>query len=274
MIINDQHQLAFIHIPKCAGTSVRKSLQPFDSRYGMFTNRVDNHPDLGQLDYVHIPVYTLSEYFPEEFAAVRDYWSFAVMRDPLVRFASSVSQRMKMYSDQPIQKRSLREIRTVIDESIDYLSRKPRGRHLLPPEYIHFQKQADYIELDGVRILDRIYTVNQIDALMADVEQRVGQSQVESNTAGGVTQANRTVVFRNEFLRRVIETARPITDRLGKVLPESTKQMVRDCVYVPRDQRMKVLFESDDVQVFIRQYYADDIALYRQISQDDLSKTA
>jgi hypothetical protein len=248
-------------------------LEQYDSRKGAFTDRIAIHPNLGQLDYVHIPLFTLRQYFPLEFAAVQNYWSFAVMRDPFTRFASSISQRLKKYSDQPIQKRSLDEVRSIIHEIIDFLCRQPRSGHRLPPEYIHFQKQVDYIELEGVRILDSIYTVNEIDHLRSDIAQNAGKNPGGLVTEEAVSRANRTVVFRNELLRRVIEIARPVTDPLGLVLPTSVKQVIRDRVYVPRDQRMKGLFEDDDVRAFIRDYYAEDIALYRQISQSERMKT-
>ncbi len=268
MIISEEHKFAFLHIPKCAGTSVRKPLEKFDSLNGRFTARVDNHSALGQLDYVHIPLFTLREHFPSEFQAVQEYWSFAVMRDPFSRFASSVSQRLKMYSNQPIQKRSVAEIREAIDQSIDYLAGQPRDGRQLPPEYIHFQKQTDYIKLDGDLIVDKIYRMDEVELLLADLGRRVGQDFLTSASAEGnkSTQANRSVVFRNDLLRRVIEASRPVAKHLSMVLSDSTKQKIRERVYVPRDQRMKDLFAAGDVRAFIRDYYSSDLALYQQIS--------
>ncbi|WP_199456732.1 MULTISPECIES: sulfotransferase family 2 domain-containing protein [unclassified Marinobacter] len=272
MIISDEYKFVFIHIPKCAGTSVRKPLEQFDSCQGSFTARVGSHPTFGRLDYVHIPLFILKDHFPNEFSAVKDYWAFAVVRDPFARFASSVSQRLKMYSDQPLQKRSEDEIRSFIDESIDYLLSQPRDKHLLPPEYIHFQKQVDYIELDGSRVIDKIYTVDEVDTLLADLGRRVSQDLQEGSSAYGGIQTNRSVVFRNDFLRRVIETGRPLTNIVSAVLPESAKQRIRKRVYVPRDQRMKDLFAADYVRAFINDYYADDIRLFQKVSQRDRSE--
>ena len=267
MIINDDFRFAFIHIPKCAGTSVRRPLEKFDSLHGLFSDRVDNCPALGQLDYVHIPLFTLREHFPREFKAVQEYWSFAVMRDPFSRFASSVSQRLKMYSDQPIQKRSFDEIRRVIDESIDFLGGQPAKGRLLPPEYIHFQKQVDYIQLNGVCIVDKIYLLDEVEILLADLGRIVGQDLLARPARGAqATHANRTVVFRSDLLRRVIEAARPVTNQLSKVLPDSTKQRIRQRVYVPRDQGMEEMFEAEDVRAFITDYYARDLELYQQIT--------
>ena len=118
MILSKPHKFAFIHIPKCAGTTVRNLLQSFDSMEGHFTSRVDTHPVLGQLDYVHMPLFVLRDYFPEEFEMVRDYWSFCCDAGSFARFASSVSQHLKMYTDRPIHMCAEKEVRKAIDECI------------------------------------------------------------------------------------------------------------------------------------------------------------
>jgi hypothetical protein len=266
MIISHTYRFAFIHIPKCAGTTVRNPLQIFDDTNGVYTRRVAEHPVLGNLDYVHIPLFGLKKYFEKEFMSVTDYWSFSIVRDPYARFASSVSQRLKMYSDLPIHKCGLTEVRKAIEESIDYLLQQPTNNHLLPPEYIHFQKQIDYIELNGEQIVESLYTVNDVNLLLKDVEQRIGQTLGEgSRTANSVPRANQSVVFRNNALRWMFETARPVTNKVGLLLPDRFKQGIRDKVYVPRDQRMKDLFTKDYVQDFIREYYAEDIALCEKV---------
>jgi hypothetical protein len=89
MIISDRHHFVFAHIPKCAGTSVRDALQHLDDRDGFYTGRVDQHPTLGLLDYVHIPLFNLRDHFRSEFEKAGDYWSFAVVRDPFGRFPSA-----------------------------------------------------------------------------------------------------------------------------------------------------------------------------------------
>lgn len=270
MIISDRYKFAFIHIPKCAGTSIRTPLKQFDSCDGTFTGRVDIHPTLGQLDYVHIPLFVLREHFSSEFKVVQDYWSFAVMRDPFSRFASSVSQRMKIYSNQPIQKCSFDDIQGVIDDSIDYLACQPRDEHLLASEYIHFQKQVDYIQLDGTRIIDKIYLVDDIETLLTDLGEIVGQNLLEPTILGPqMTNANASVVYRNEVLRYVIESIRPVMNSVGKALSENAKQRIREWIYIPRDKRMRDLFAAEHVQAFIGDYYADDIRLFEQIRQRD-----
>lgn len=265
MIICDEHRLVFVHIPKCAGTSVRNTLQHFDSRGGAFTSRRSNHPSLGQLDFVHIPLFVLREHFRPEFEILKEYWSIAVIRNPYNRFASSVTQHLNMYSAQSIQTRSREDIQTAIKTSIDYLSRQPKAPHLLSSEYIHFQKQVDYIDLDGARVINNLYLVDEIDDLLADVGRRLGENLLEPTHDGGRTSENRTFVYRNDLLRRVLETSRPLAVYLANFLSESVKEDIRSLVYVPRDQRMKSIFQTNQVRDFIQEYYADDIAVYSHL---------
>lgn len=272
MIINEDYRFVFVHIPKCAGTSVRLKLRPFDSREGAFEVR-GNHPILGRLDYGHLPLFTVSEYFQSEFNTLRNYFSFAVVRDPFARFPSSVSQHLSMYSQRAIHMCSSDEIQAAIDTSIHYLRSQPRDRYLLPPHYIHFQKQTDYINLDGVRIIDRLYTVGKVNALLADVGQLIGQSLVHADEAGHEIAANRSIVFRNDLLRKVIAIMRPVSDLFGKYIPDNMKQKIRNQVYVPRDDRLREIFDSDYIKDFIRDYYAEDIVLHQELTsqkKDDM----
>lgn len=268
MIISDRHKFVFIHIPKCAGTSVRNPLTPFNDWQRAGPPWQKECSGIGELDYGHIPLFVLREHFPNEFQAMQEYWSFTVMRDPFARFASSVSQRLKMYGNQPIQKCSFDEIREAIDESINYLSSQPRNGYLLPPEYIHFQKQVDYIQLDGDCIVDKIYLVDEVDALLVDLSHLINQEWFESASSGSkTTKANTSVVFRNDLVRLVMKGARPITKHFGKILSESTRQRIRGWIYVPRDQRMRDLFSEKHVRAFISDYYQDDIRLFERVRQ-------
>ena len=265
MIICDEHRLVFVHIPKCAGTSVRMTLQNFDSRGGKFTSRISNHPSLGQLDYAHIPLFVLREHFRPEFETLQEYWSVALIRNPFDRFASSVSQHLNMYSSQSIQKRSPKDIQTAIKNIINYLSSQPKDTHLLSPEYIHFQKQVDYINVDNIRVIKNLYLVDEIDDLLVGLGQRLGQNLLVTTHDSDRTSGNRTFVYRNDYLRRVFETTRPLITHLANLLSERVKENIRNIVYVPRDERMKNIFQTHQVQDFVQEYYSDDIAVYSDL---------
>jgi hypothetical protein len=267
MIISHTYRFAFIHIPKCAGTTVRSPLQVFDDTQGAHTGRVAEHSVLGSLDYVHIPLFILQEYFETDFEKIRDYWSFAVIRDPFARFASSISQRLNRYVGQSIHKVGAAEIAEEVECSIDFLKKQPRQKFRLPPEYIHFQKQVDFIYLDDEQVVDTIYSVDEIHQLLRDVSSRVGFDLRNGDGENGVLRANQTMVHRNETTRRLIERTRPVTQILIKALPEAVQHKFRTLVYVPRDQRLESIFSAASVKDFINDYYSEDVELWNEIAR-------
>lgn len=264
MIIDDRHRIAFIHIPKCAGTTIRQYLQPYDRSMGAHTARVDTHPALGLLDYVHIPLFVLKEHFPEEFRLIREYWSFAVVRDPYKRFASSISQRVRMYGAKAIQDLTDRDMAKELESCIEYLSKHAEKRTLLPPEYIHFQRQVDYIYLDSERLVDCIYSTSQIEKLTADVLVRMGRDAT-SIERDKVSDKNKTIVYKNGLYRFIFSFFKPIKGGLSIVLPKEIKNRIKDVIFTDRDAKMGHLFESAAVKSFIEDYYREDIKIFKEV---------
>jgi hypothetical protein len=264
VIISDRHQFVFVHIPKCAGTTVRNTLQHFDDRNGFYTRRVEQHAELGMLDYVHIPLFVLREYFQQDFELLKDYWSFALVRDPFARFSSSIAQRFRMNGDQPIYNQGIADIRAEIDLTIDFLSKQPGETHLLPAEYIHFQKQVDYIFLDELQVMDAVYTVNEIGALLADLGERIGQDLTDDKREKGVRKDNPTLVHRNEIMRYLVKGIRPVAKYVYRTLPPGARQKIRTRILVPPDRRLQSLFSSNYVQDFIHDYYCRDLEYWEK----------
>ncbi|WP_018995112.1 sulfotransferase family 2 domain-containing protein [Thioalkalivibrio sp. ALJ2] len=274
MIISDRHRFVFVHIPKCAGTSVRQPLTPFNEwRFAGPPWQLENE-ELGLLDYGHIPLITLRDHFAYDFNKVRDYWSFSVVRDPHSRFASSVSQRLKMYGGGAIQDQPTDKIRAEIQGSIDFLQRQPGHQHQLPAEYIHFQKQVDYVYLNGVQILDSLYLVDEVKTLLQDVSTRTGMDLLEREGRSDSRQANRSVVYRNQVVRRLVGASRPFARMVYHAFPKSTQQRLESIIYVPRDTRLKPLFCSEYVNAFVNDYYREDLELYNDVREARLKKRA
>lgn len=270
MIISDRYRLVFVHIPKCAGTSVRHPLQHIDDCNGFYTARVEQHPILGLLDYVHIPLFTMRQYFNSNFDKVNSYWSFAVVRDPFERFPSSISQRLKEYVGGPIQNQSTGQIKAEIERTIHYLLQQPRVDNQLPAEYIHFQKQVDYVYLDGIHVVDSLYVIDEIDQLLKDVSARAGETLVREGRPES-RQANQSVVYRSEAVRRLAEASRPFMRSLYRAFPASVKQSLQSMVYVPRIKRLNSLFSSEYVTDFIEDYYHEDLVLFSEVKEARLT---
>lgn len=263
MIIDDEHEIAFVHIPKCAGTTVREYLKEYDRSKGKFSNRVVSHTELGRLDYVHIPLFVLKNHFRKEFELVQSYWSFVVVRDPFKRFASSVTQRLKMYGEKPMQEMSASEIRNEVEKCIEYLRTNDGDNLLLPCEYIHFQKQSDYIYVGGERIIKSIYTTDNIDCLINSLKERTGlRNRGGSNKGSEIKLENTSLVYRNDFFRWLMIGMSPLKPIVRFLLSDKYEKSLKGKIYVTRDSRVGDIFSDPYVEDFIREYYQKDIDIF------------
>lgn len=262
MIVNDTHRFVFVHVPKCAGSTVRRRLRHLDETGGKFGTPYGSHPDLGSIDMGHIPLFVLRRHFPEEYEKVREYAAFALVRDPFDRFPSSLSQRFNMYGESPMRRVSEAEIREEIDGVIRFLEDRADARSYLPAEYIHFQRQVDFILDQGMRVVDRVYGTDQVNRLIDDIAARAGAALPEAEE-----RINESMVFRSDAARGFVEAVRPVARAM---LPEPLRRWLGERVLrglsVPRSQRFAHLFAVEHVQDFIRRYYAADIALFESVT--------
>ena len=270
MITSDKYRFAFIHIPKCAGSYIKTNLSVYDDTNGFFSEKIEKHSEVGFLDYAHIPLFMIKEHFPEEFEKINNYWSFSIVRDPYKRFSSSISQRLKRYGDMSIEELSNKELRNSVDEVINYLQKNKENNFMLPPEFIHFQKQVDYIFLDRKRIVDTVVPIQNLDLLQREFYLRTGE-EIEFSSIG--RKVNRQIpLMRNNLLRKIIELTRPVTNLVTMNMSEKTKDWIRSFVYVSRDKRFNDVFESVYVKNFIEDYYKEDIDLLEEIKTSLINK--
>jgi len=262
MIISDHYKFSFIHIPKCAGSAIKVRIEGYDDLKGRFTKRVDSHPELGELDYGHMPLFILKDYFPDEFDRVRRYFSFAVLREPHSRFLSGISQRMKMYRNTYLHAASDMEIIDEIDFVVNALKKRSG---CLPPDLIHFQRQVDYILLDGERVLSKVYLSSEVDVLLSDLARRVGIDQFPDPEKNDTYAENKSFVFKNEAMRLAVEAVRPAALAMLSRMPESLKRSMRSALYTSPSARLKKISDKIDLHSFIEDHYADDIAIISEV---------
>lgn len=266
MIISDVYQVAFIHIPKCGGSTIQSYLQKYDDLHSAFSGRLFSHPQLGSLDLGHIPLFVLEKFYPLQFQAIQKYWSFAVVRDPFSRFPSSVSQRLKMYGVRSIQELSISELGEVIDRDIEFLSRHRSRQCLLPSEYIHFQKQSDYVYIARESPISRLFSLENLHLLSAELKARFAPNlAMLGERKWSLNRVNQTFVFRNDLFRTMYQLSMPARSILRPLVPGKVRQKLRCVSMVPRDERYRDLFRSKNYVSFINDYYSEDIQLYERV---------
>lgn len=262
MIIDDTHRLAFVHIPKCAGTSVISMLRKYDTVGEAFRVGVVLHPQMGKVDMAHLPLSTLRSYYPIEYKKIAAYRTFAVIRDPYRRFSSSLYQRLKMYGEKHVKQISRNDINIEIDRTIATLLSSSSS---LPHNYIHFQQQCSYVFDEGRQVVKHIYTMDEIPALLRKVETIVGEA-IQVAEFIKAPHEQQAVLYRLGLLRYGSSVNIPGFSWLAhRLMRSSFKDVLRNLIYASMEERHQGIFDSQYVREFIESYYADDISLYEEV---------
>lgn len=94
MIVSHRHRFVFLHVPKTAGTSLRASLSRLDPTCESGWEWAWSPDQMRHVDRAHLPMRDL-EASPRHRRLLRDYFTFAVVRDPFDRFVSGVLEHMR-----------------------------------------------------------------------------------------------------------------------------------------------------------------------------------
>lgn len=253
MIISDEHRFAFVHVPKCAGTSVKSALRAIDSTAGRF-ERIADHPAMGMTHCAHIPLRDLAAFFPSDFRKVRDYRSLALVREPTERFVSAIFQQLREFKHYPQSGITGEVVAAEAEAVMRYLAADPARLDL---EHVHFNRQTDFIELEGQRIVKRILSIER----MADAVSFIAES---TGVSVGGEHENRTTELRFRALRPVQRLLR----RPYALVPQARRQRIRDGftragLYrgVAKQQFVR---RGGVLEGFLHDYYARDFALYAE----------
>lgn len=260
MIISDKYRFIFIHIPKCAGSFIRRKLDLFDDYKGFFGANAPINPLHGIYHYAHIPLYILKEFYPKEFEKIILYDSFVILRDPYERFSSSIAQRLKQFKNKPIHRLSSNEIHSEVDKVLRYLENQDE---IDDYSYIHFTPQSQFVYFNDELLVKNLYTLNSLDKMLLHIKRIIGDQkliEVEDKTI------NLTDVYRNEYLRKIFESMRPLlSNTILPMIPEKFKKMIRKSLYSPQKYTNINVFNSREVRNFIGKYYHDDIELFNTL---------
>lgn len=148
MIISHRFQTVFIHIPKCAGTSIRQMLVDADPdcqrMWGWkWMERHQRYGDSAHTPLIDLPVPVMN--------SVRNYTVISLTRDPRSRFLSAVNQHFKQHAYR--KKISASELLQELDST--------RVRY--DPSYIHFCPQHYFIYIANKKHVDYLLKIEDPD---------------------------------------------------------------------------------------------------------------
>jgi hypothetical protein len=258
MIICPTHGFVFVHIPKCAGSSVRGQIVHCDPAH-VELGRAGTHPVLGTIDYGHIPLDQLRVHFPEHYAAVRDLDAFAVLRDPLARFGSALRQVLWQYEKRPMTLIPPDELREMTLRMLDTVAAEiaaPSHR------FIFFMRQDRFVFDEGRQVTRHLIPLDLVPDFIGYLSRRTG---VPMETGA---RANQNVDLRvkgpvgklafgvNHVLRATLPRGLHARIKDGALKVLSTKRSAAEAAGV---------LDLPELRDFVADHYAGDIRLYEAV---------
>lgn len=238
---------------------MRSVLRRFDDTGGKYEPSVHDHPELGRLDYTHLPLEVMRRVCPEDFKKIRHYHAFTLIRDPKARFVSALSQRLKMYSTRELAQRDRSDVNRLARQIVEVLQ-EPGTTYR--PEFIHFARQSEFVFCDGERLVETIYPTSHVTDMVQQISQLTGEDLDQ------VGNDNQTMVFRFNAFRNLAMAGKWLGDRtLGPVRTRSARTVFRQVLMKPLQNSHGAYVFSNDVNDFIQSYYAQDFELYAKVME-------
>lgn len=197
---------------------------------------------------------------PEDFEKVKNYHSFALIRDPKARFVSALSQRLKMYSTRELAQRDRDDVNRLALQVVEALQ-QPGATH--NPEYIHFARQSEFIICDGEQLVKTIYPISKANDMIQDLAKITGEDP------GQVGNENPTMVFRSDVFRNLALAGKWVGERtLGPGKMRSARNIVRQVLMKPLQNSADAYMFSGEIADFVKTYYAKDYELYAKVMDE------
>ncbi|MEJ6396208.1 hypothetical protein V8J82_23340 [Gymnodinialimonas sp. 2305UL16-5] len=259
MIICPGQGFVFVHIPKCAGSSIRRQILQVDPDH-IELARSGTHPDLGQIDFGHIPLDQLRVHFPDHYAQIRALDSFAVVRDPLARFGSALRQVLWQYEQRPMTLIPPAELRETTLRILDQVAAEIDAPSA---PFIFFMRQDRFI-LDGEdQVLRNLIPLDLVPDFIGYISRRTG---VPMETEA---RANQNVDLRVKGGFGTL--AYKVNDRLRSVLPVNVHTRLKDTalrVLATKKSAAEAsgLLDMPELRAFVQDHYARDAAIYAAVS--------
>lgn len=248
MISSKTQEIAFVHIPKCGGQSIRDVMRSLKDPYEI-RGVVDK--GAGTFDYTHLTLTQMQRLEPDFLDALSTYESFCIVRDPFKRLASSLKQRFQTY-----HKKDLRQVyeKDLVREL------ELAGQHLssgdIPYDFAHFTPQREFIELNGKAVVRKAADIGQMDEVFEWLGSHYGAVVVQKTK-------NKTKVPSSRLSRFYIRSIKPrIGKQLADAAPRWVKKAIRDVTLT--DDYSANLIPEELKREFVEKHYQRDIEIHKQ----------
>ena len=256
MIVSTDRRLAFVHIPKNAGTSIGGQLA---AAFPEDVVRLDctANPTAGAFFADHPTLWQIDLLSPELLARLRDYDVIAILRDPYDRFRSAIAEFIRTRIAADPHKLDPAQYARVIDEVMTVVS----GDQRWPRAFNFFRPQHEFIEYQGHRYANRLFDIGQLAPLRAYLSDQYGVRFEASPPARQTWSYGRTA-------RHMVNILAP---GLRRTLPEraylALKNRVQPLIAKPGNDMFHAALERTDIQDWIKTTYREDFRLYQELAE-------
>ena len=263
MIVSTARRLAFLHIPKNAGTSIGSQLA---TAFPEDVVRLDctANPAAGAFFADHPTLWQIDLLSPELLARLRDYDVIAILRDPFDRFRSALAEYIRTQTKADPHKLDPAQYVHIIDEVRTVVSGDPRW----PRAFNFFRPQHEFIDYQGQRYANRLYDVRQLAPLRDYLSVQYG---VRFNAA---PPARQTWSY-GATTRHMVNILAP---GLRRALPERAylafKDRVKPLIAKRSNNMFHAALERRDIQDWIKTAYQEDFRLYQELTETGTSSDA
>ena len=254
MLLSPDLNFAFVHIPKCGGTSLRDSFRGMPGIGNPLAAARAAIPF--ETDPNHVQLCLLRDHAPELLAQIEACTSYALLRDPVARFSSAVAQHCKMFHGG--RGRGAFDVSELGEVTRAAIACLRAGDLVRDRRYIHFERQLRFTHLDGRQVVTRLYRLDAQAALVADVAATTGYR------APSLNESNASVGFRNAALQRIrMGVPRPLKRLARDHIPLTGKRAIDRLFFRPSLTPDKVAaILTPGTRAFIAEFYAEDLALH------------
>lgn len=258
----------FVHIPKNGGQSVRNAmmrvaplcfaplatdLKVSEEEAARAAEHGWDDQKLGRIHPAHLPLWVLRDSFPASWQAFTNSRSIALTREPRDRFLSALMQRLKEFGGAGAIRAEDLMVAAEAKRVCDWLSGRQKHANL---EYVHFIRQIDFTDLDGERRVNAIFPMNGAAAAAAWLSAQGGPT-----LEIGHDHARR----QPKPWARILQPAARFAGRT--LLPRQAKRALhplwmKSGVFANAASEYGAVNLGADVEGFIKDYYAKDIALH------------
>lgn len=170
-ILFEKIKIAYFDIPKVASSSVKLALHEIETGESL----LDKENIEGAIHWIYPSrrIHGKSDHL-----LYRDYWKFAIVRDPLKRLMSAYSNRIVYHKDQ--YRGKLSRTRSLLlgiplEPEINTFFTSLKRYRLQSGSVRHHTNLAEYHIGKTLSNLDAVYPIEKIDLLAAEIEKRTGK---------------------------------------------------------------------------------------------------